>query len=155
MAKGLSPLIAVVLLIAITVSIVAIMSTWVTTLTKSETGTITNKTGSSTACIDSNLAITNVYMDAAGNVSRIVVRNSGHADDTIASASLMNKDGAEAPNLSSFPISFPQGSIKTIMFNVTNFNLTNETTVCQDFSRAIVSTACGTYDTFTGTPDCS
>ena len=145
--KGLSPLIAVVILIAVTITIVTIISTWVTDLTEDETTDIANKSSQTVDCTGSNIEITDVYIDVSDNLSRIIVQNTGFVDETITSASMMNKNGESADNLTVLPIDFPRRNTKTILFNTTDFNLTNETTACQDFSQAIVATLC-TSDTY-------
>jgi flagellin-like protein len=155
MMKGISPLIATVILIAVTVSIVSIIGTWVTTLTKEETGDITNKTGEATDCTGANIEIRDVYIDLSSNISRVSVWNSGYVDDSIVAALLQNEDGETAPNLTAFPLSLPRGSLKSIEFNISNFNVTNGTTACNDFSQAIVTTLCPPSAKFTGTPKCS
>ncbi len=56
MMKGISPLVAVVLLIAFTVIVGGIIATWVTTFTKTQTGTVERSVGGTVEC-------TGVYID--------------------------------------------------------------------------------------------
>ncbi|MFH0832518.1 MAG: hypothetical protein V1900_02245 [Candidatus Aenigmatarchaeota archaeon] len=143
--KGINPLIASVMLIAITVLLSAVILNWITTLTKQQGATISNKT---TDCSMADITVAEVYIDIASNRSRVAVRNSGFTDDSIASAILMNAQGEPCPNLTVFPISFPVGSLQTLVFNITG-----KMTACANFSQAMVSTRC-TNDKFYGNPKC-
>lgn len=143
--KGVDPIIAVVLLIAVTVLLSAIVLSWITALTKEEGATISNKT---TSCSMADLSIAEVYIDLSANRGRVAVRNSGFADDILVSAVLLNVQGDAATNLTAFPISFPVGSLQTIVFNTTG-----KITACGNFSKVIVSTQCAS-DESRGTPKC-
>jgi len=149
--KGLSPLIATVLLIAITLTIVSIMMGWVTDLVTGQTGTVGNKTSEAVECTGAVITIDDVYIDFSTNKSRVHVRNSGQVNLEITSASLTNQRGEKASNLTAFPITgFDKGGIEEIVFNITNV-----ITVCGNFSKAIVTTNCGNAkDDFTSTPNC-
>ena len=149
--KGLSPLIAIVLLIAITLTVISIMMGWVTDLVTGQTGTIGNKTSEAVECTGAVITIDDVYIDFSTNRSRVHVRNSGQLDLGITSASLTNQRGEKASNLTAFPITgFDKGNIEEIVFNITNV-----ITVCGNFSKVIVATNCGNAkDDFTSTPNC-
>ena len=88
--KGLSPLVATVLLIAISLTIIAIIMGWVTDLIRDQTGTIGNRTGEAVDCTAADIHIEDVYLNMVTNVSRVHVRNSGQIDLEITSASLSN-----------------------------------------------------------------
>jgi FlaG/FlaF family flagellin (archaellin) len=149
--KGLSPLIATVLLIAISLSIIAIIMGCVTTLVKDQTGTISNRTGEAVECTGADIYIEDVYLDFSANVSRVHVRNSGQIDLEIRSASLSNHMGVTAANITTFPVSIPKSdALKEVLFNITNV-----INACGNFSNAVVTTNCGNaYYKFTGTPNC-
>ena len=149
--KGLSALVATVLLIAITLTIVSILMGWVTDLIKSQTETIGNRTGEAVECTGAVITIDDVYIDFSTNKSRVHVRNSGQMGLDITSASLTNQRGEKASNLTAFPITgFDKGLIEEIVFNITNV-----ITVCGNFSKAIVATTCGNAEgKFTSTPTC-
>jgi len=150
--KGLSPLIATVLLIAFTVSIGAILMTWVSSLTKESTGEIGNKSSSIIDCNVADITIDDVYIDLRANISRVIVRNSGLTTVEVTDAILMSITGENAtPVNGSLPITnFSSGKVANIEFNITNV-----ITACSNFSKVIVSTNCaGKKDIFDGTPKC-
>lgn len=136
--KGISVLLSGVLLIAIVVLLAGVILNWVTTLTKQEQVRITNKT---LGCTGADVSIHSIFIDTGSNTSRISVRNSGFIGDKIVDATIINKQGSEATNLTAFPIDFPDGSIATISFNISGV-----ITACVNFSRAIVSTECTSDD---------
>ncbi|MBI2076733.1 MAG: hypothetical protein HYT72_05800 [Candidatus Aenigmarchaeota archaeon] len=138
LSKGINVLLSGVLLVAIVALLAVVILNWVTTLTKKEQATITNKTIS---CTGADVSIHSIFVDVGSNTSRISVRNSGFSDDAIVSATILNKQGDPAPNLTAFPINFPDGSIATI-----SFNISGKMTSCSNFSRAIVSTQCTSDD---------
>lgn len=137
-SKGISVLLSGVLLVAIVALVSVIVLNWVTALTKKEQAIITNKT---LDCTGADISIHSIFIDTASNISRVSVRNSGFIDDTIVDAAVINKQGDEAPNLTAFPINFPDGSIVTM-----SFNISGRITACANFSRAIVSTHCTSDD---------
>ena len=57
MAKGLSPLIATVMLIAFTIAVAVIVSTWITTFTKTSTTTIGDTATSELVCSNGHIAL--------------------------------------------------------------------------------------------------
>ena len=149
--KGLSALVATVLLIAITLTIVSIIMGWVTDLIKGQTTTIGNRTGTAVECTGAGIHIEDVYLDLTTNVSRVHARNSGQIELEIKSASLSNQNGVMAANLTVFPVSIPRSdALKEVLFNITGV-----ITVCGNFSNAIVTTNCGNaYYKFAETPKC-
>jgi flagellin-like protein len=77
--KGISALISAVLLVAVTVSAVAIFSTWAPNLVQTVTDSTGNQTRSEVNCNDANLEIvsTRYYVDEN---TTVVVRNSGNVN---------------------------------------------------------------------------
>ncbi len=144
--KGISPLIAAVFLIAMTVAIATSFMGWYSTLLGSQSATVENKTKIGIDCTAARLSILDVYMDFTNNVSRINVRNSGQVDDNIVSIALYNSHGMNATNLSAIPKVINKGD--TLSFE---FNMTNIIPACGNFSKVIVSSQCKT-GTFTSTP---
>ena len=155
MKKGISPLISVVLLIALSIVISTIIMTWSTTLVKTQEDIIENKTKTAVECASADINIDSVYLDFTSNISRVNVRNSGQVDYQIISVSLVSDSGksciySNATNLTTAPISLSKGEITTI-----EFNLTNVINTCANFSYAMVSTNCvGISDKFDGNPIC-
>lgn len=140
-SKGVSPLVAAVLLIVITVSIVGIISGWLTTFFIDTRETVTNRTDSQVGCTGSSLNIESVYVAIANGTSgnvRAVVKNDGVIDDTITAAQYLNTTGHNFSTTAALPISFGRGSIKTLLFE--NVSIQN----CTAFSQVVVSTNCAT-----------
>ena len=156
MSKGISPLISVVLLIAMTVLISTVMASWLTSFQKDQQDTIANKSGQIVDCTSADITIDDVYIDFKSNITRIIVRNSGQVRElAIESALFLNNLGHAALNATNetiYPVTnFGLGSIKTLEFNFSTINMT----ACANFSKVIVATNCAaTTATFTGTPKC-
>ncbi|MBI4019494.1 MAG: hypothetical protein HY364_04545 [Candidatus Aenigmarchaeota archaeon] len=133
--KGLSPLIASVLLIAIAFSVSSILGPWALEVVRSDTDAIDNNSKSVTECFP--VLIQNVYTDFTGNKVRMYVMGKG--PNTITSASVLNSYGVAIPlsDSSVLPMKISQGERKLIEFNTTA-NLT----ACTNFSKAIVTTGC-------------
>ncbi len=144
--KGLSPLLATVLLISITVAIATIVMGWMTNVTKESQITIGNKTATAVDCSASDISVDAVYMDFSANRSRVAVRNSGFVDDKIVSASMLNSNGDTLGVVTSLPINMSKGALATI-----EFNMSGKMSNCNNFSQIIVTTQC-TYDKFKSTP---
>jgi flagellin-like protein len=146
--KGISPLIATVLLVALTVAIASVVTTWMTTLSKEKSSVIGNKTDVAIDCTAANIDVKDVYVDFSSNISRTIVWNSGQVGISVTDASLFNKQGESAVLNSTLPVSLSPGSMATIRFNVSGV-FSN----CLNFSQVLVSTDCvGISDRFTGTP---
>ena len=144
--KGISSLIAAVLLIAITVVVTTIYSGWYTSLLGGQTKTIENKTRLIIDCTAARISILDVYLDFTNNVSRVSVRNSGQSDDVIASANVYNSNGINGTNLSALPANVIKGDTISLEFNITGV-----IPACGNFSKASVASQCKT-DSFTSTP---
>ena len=147
--KGMSPLIGSVLVIAITVTIFAILGGWIPDFIKSTQTSVGNTSSEAIDCTSSDITITSVYIDFETNISRVSARNSGFTEDKIVSAQLFNNKGEECINLTALPITFPQGSLKSIEFNVSG-----KISACVNFSKIEISTLCRSTE-FTGTPTCT
>ncbi len=152
--KGISPLIAAVLLIAFTVAIATLIMGWFSTLTRSTTTTVSNKTTEAVACSNAQISIEDVYITAgslATGSARVIVKNTGFTMLAINSAQLYNTTGHNFSTGFSSVSSFSAGSIQTI--SLTNVSVPTCPTT---FSKAIVTSNCGGIsDTFDGTPKCS
>jgi flagellin-like protein len=144
--KGISPLIASVLLIAFTVSVAMIVMGWfsgfVRTTTENVTGVSQQAVGCSTAVID----LDHVYVNAVNtsNVS-MVIRNEGSVSLTI-NGMLINISGGSCTNAAALTLS--AGTIGTL--NLTNCLVPN----VGNFSKAIITTSCsGITDTTSKSSD--
>lgn len=136
MIKGISPLVATVLLLAIAFTMATIISPWVFNLIRSNTDTLGNKSSSVTDC--NVVTIENVYLDFQGNKSRVYVLAKGGT--TVLSASLLSTNGIQLPlsNPSVLPLTLGDGERKLIEFNLTSGILP----ACQNFSKVVIATSC-------------
>ncbi len=144
--KGISPLLAAVLLIAIVLVVSVISMDWITTLSSKEGRVIQNKT---TECSTASSVIQDVYVDLSTNICRISVRNTGFGSDELQSAVVLSKRGESSTAITAFPISFPQGAIQNLEVNISGI-----ITSCDNFSKAVVSTSCVSAE-FSEEPKCT
>lgn len=150
MRKGVSPLIAAVMLIAITVSLAILIMGWFTNLTKSTTDTVTNRTTETVSCTSARVSIESIYLNAGTSGSaRIIVKNGDSRSIGINSVQLFNRTGDNFSTGFS-PGSLDPGAIYTIY--LTNVSVPS----CPaDFSKAIVASSCGGVSAvFDGAPNC-
>jgi len=151
--KGISPLIAAVLLIAFTVAIATLIMGWFSTLTRTTTSAVSNKTTEAVACSNAQISISDVYITAGAGVTgsaRVVVKNTGYTTLAVNSVQVYNVTGH---NHSTGFASVSMGPGATQTFSITGVGVATCPTV---FSKAIVTTNCGGIDdTFDGAPKCS
>ncbi|HLD85327.1 MAG TPA: archaellin/type IV pilin N-terminal domain-containing protein [archaeon] len=151
--KGISPLIAAVMLIAITVSIGVFIAGWSQQFIHSTTKSVGNKTTEAIDCSAANINIQDIYITAGTGTgsANVVVKNTGYANNlVITSAQLFNRTGGNFTGSGLPIIGFNKGSLFSISFS--NVTLVS----CPaDFSQVIVTTNCGGIsDTFDGNPKC-
>ena len=139
--KGISPLLASVLIIAVTVSIATLVMGWISTTVRASQNTIENRTVQAVGCSSAGIVIDNVFLTASAGTGmvKVTIRNSGASDLTIISAQVYNSTGhnftANAALLSGV---LTKGSITTM--NFTNVNMSS----CPStFSKAVVTSNCG------------
>lgn len=77
MLKGISPLIATVLLIAFTMAIAGIMATWATTFVQSKITETENQ--SQAICAGANMKVSDARLNAATSQGTVIVENLGTA----------------------------------------------------------------------------
>src|SRR3989344_8019200 len=96
-SKGISPLIAAVLLIAFTVAIATLVMGWFSQLTRTTTTTVSNKTTEAVACSNAQVSIDGVYirLNATESDARVLVKNSGFSNLGITSLQAYNTTGAK------------------------------------------------------------
>ncbi len=82
MQKGVSPLIAAVLLIAFTMAVAAILTAWITTFTEEQTGEVGNRSSQVVECSFADMAIFDAVWDSGGNNVTVSVANTGTVDLT-------------------------------------------------------------------------
>lgn len=147
--KGVSPLVASVLLIVIVVTIAALITSWITQFTKGSQQVITNRTDVALDCSGAAISIQDVYVanGSAGTI-RVLVKNDGLAGGlSIISGQALNKTGSNF-TASNLPVrNFDIGSLATVVFA----NVSMAT--CDAFSQVIVASNCGgVLDTFSSPP---
>ncbi len=135
--KGVSPMIAVVLLIAITVLLSGVIFGWIKLFSFTETEKISNRSEELTSCSGSAINIDDVYLDFGANKSRVAVRNTGQLTERITSAQLLNTNGLNATLLGNQTVTISRGEVKFIEFPL-NGTISN----CANFSQVKVSTIC-------------
>lgn len=75
--KGISPLIAAVLLIAFTLAVAALLTAWVTTFTQDTTGAIGDRSTEVIECSYAGLSVYSVSYDSANDWVNISIANTG------------------------------------------------------------------------------
>ncbi len=117
-SKGISPLLATVLLVAITVVTTTMLSGWVSSTMSTTENTIANRTSEGVACAAAEIVIDDVYSGAGSNSSAYaIVRNSGGTDNlAITSAQLYDKFGNNFTTTNSLPTNLNRGQMATLTF---------------------------------------
>ena len=151
--KGISPLLAAILLIAVTVSIATLVMGWVSRVVGGSQATVENRTTEAVNCASAGISIDDVYVTAGSSgTARVIVRNSGQADDlAIQSADIYNRTGDRFGSDGLTLTDFDRGEVATL-----SFSLVSTGSCPSDFVEAIVSTDCpGIYAKFSSRPKCS
>jgi len=147
--RGISSLVAAVLIIAMTLLIALIVSSYLRETVTTESSQVRAKTTELVNCSLAGLEIQPVFLDTAQNNTRVVIRNVGQQRETIISADIFNRTGGKGSVLTpTLPASVAKGDILNIVFNVSGSN--NPTThnsslpnvTCTSFSQVIVSSEC-------------
>ena len=150
MRKGVSPLIASVMLIAITVSIAMLIMGWFGALTKSTTDTVSNRTTETVGCTSARVSIDSVYLSpgTAGS-ARIIVKNSDSRPIGINSVQLYNRTG------DNFSTGFSSGTLGPSSIYTVYLTGVSVPSCPADFSKVIVASSCGGVSAvFDGAPNC-
>ncbi len=154
--KGISALLATVLLVAFTVALATIVFSFLSTTVRTTTTTTTNKTTEALDCSVAGISIQDVYASGSSGAStvRVVVKNTGFTNGlSIVNAVVYNASGVNFTTGDVPLTGFDRGEIATLTFNNVNLSGGGCPTA---FSQAIVATTCGGIsDTFRGTPKCS
>ena len=146
--KGISPLIAGVFLIAITVTIAMLVTAWSTAVTRSAQAGISNKSSELTGCSGAAIDIETVYLvtpTGSANAT-VIVKNSGLVNDLqIISAQLFLANGTNI-SAQSLPVTnFDRGNIVALSFR----NVALGSSCPGNFSRVSVESTCpGAADMF-------
>lgn len=130
--KGVSPLVASVLLIAFTVAVSMIVMGWFSTFVRGTTANISGATEEALGCNVAGINIEHIYV--SGSTATIVVKNTGFVDLTV-SGMLANTTGGSCSFQS---ITLPKGGVGSLQN--TSCNIISQ---CAHFDRAVVTTNCG------------
>ncbi|GEM_PF-1352273 len=146
--KGVSPLIAAVLLIVMAVTIAGLVFSWLNTFTTSTQRKVENRTSEAVNCAGASLRIREVYLqNGSAATVRVVVENTGYVNNlTISGAQVLNTTGHNF-TANNTPLMFNRGEIVTVLFIGVSM------TQCANFSKVLVGTQCGGInDEWTDTP---
>ncbi len=137
--KGVSPLIATVLLVVIVVILATIITTFSTDLVTSSTETIQNRTGTSAECSGASVSISDVFLtNGTAGTARVSAINNGLKDDMIIVNGVLTNRTGTSFSASSMPvIDFDVGEVVTLTFS--NLSVPS----CGDFAYVTVTTNCG------------
>ena len=115
MQKGLSPLVATVLLIAVTMTTAGIIAYWASSFTRAGLPS-KNKTSSLESCTGADFSIYYQTYNSTTKNLVLVLQNTGQADLSLTNVSFLYPDGTlDSKVLNSV---LPQGSLKS--FTITN-----------------------------------
>ncbi len=119
MSKAVSPLLASVLLVAVTVGIATLTTGFVSTTFRTAESTVTNRTTEASDCSSAEIVIDDAFAKTGDNGTVTVpIRNSGFSDLQIISAQLYDKLGDNF-SASNMPIAgFGKGSIVNLNFQM-------------------------------------
>ena len=140
--KGISPLIAAVLLIAFTVALSTIIMGWMSSMTRETTTSVSGKVGSTLDCSNAAVSIKHIYISNGtgtndANVT-ISIANSGYYAIQTTGA-FYKSDGTSCVNTTQTNLTTGQVG-KIIIHNCPNTNTAT-------FGSVIVNTQCGgVYD---------
>lgn len=135
--KGLSPLIAAVLLIVFTIGIATIIMSWINTYTKDTTSEASQNTQDLIDCASTNMDIQDVYILAPTSV-KVIARNTGMKPIIIKEGHIWDTNGTSC--MLNFTASLVDEGI--------SFNLINTTCPitftagCPEFQKVTISTTC-------------
>ncbi|MBI2579537.1 MAG: hypothetical protein HYW27_01410 [Candidatus Aenigmarchaeota archaeon] len=148
--KGISPLVASVLLLAIVVSLSVIIGGWVNTLSKDTTNTVSNRTTEAISCSSADLTVESLYIsNGTSGTARAQVRNQGFQAITLTSAQLINRTGHNHSTTTTLG-NLAKGEVVQLSFSGVGVP-----SCPTDFSRLIITTTCGgTSHVYTESPNC-
>jgi len=156
MRKGLSPMIAAVMLVLLVVVISTVVSSWLSTLTSSQTGAIRNTTTEQLGCQFADLFIKNITYNCTGNCAAsndhnitVTVTNNGKKSVNISTIVVKNTTG--------HTFNYDIGAIKTIdvgasatVSNVSTDTCTGINNTIEDVIVVSINCPGNAYDTFPG-----
>ena len=142
--KGISPLIAAVLLIAFTMTIAGLLATWASSFMTQKTNNLTQSDQKVQQCLGVNFDVTSHKIDA--NHRALLINNLGTVDIKGINVDVIKSDYTTGNIYHNETISIPRGAIQSIKINSSDVgepNFDNITTLritavnCPDFAREI------------------
>jgi flagellin-like protein len=151
--KGISPLMASILLIAITLSVAMVAFNAFKGIASSQAGSASDLGESASDCAFKAIEITNVTINTTGSSQEIlmILENKGNGPLTMATGFVADTDGNKCPfNVTN--IVLEEGSIAAYR-NTSGCGIFSSS--CTDFNRAEISTKCGNaHDSYEAAPTC-
>jgi flagellin-like protein len=156
--KGVSPLLAGILLIAITVTVASMASGWFTSTITTSTSSTTNKTGQGLDCSGASVSIDNVFVIGTGQQlvnATVSILNNGQTDNLrIQSAQLYNVTGNNFTANNTATLSedgvLNKGEIAILEF----YNLSIAACPAAFLEVTVLTSCGGISDRFTSRPKC-
>ncbi len=142
--KGLSPLIAAVLLIAFTMTIAGLMATWASSFMSTKTSNLTAQDTETQKCIGINFDVISHSIDDSHRA--LVITNTGVVDLKGINVDAITSDYEIKNIYNNETIEIPRGMQKSIKINSSDIGLDNFSTIktlritsikCPDFAREI------------------
>lgn len=98
--KGISPLVAAVMLIAVTMTIAGILAFWASSFTTRQTSTLSNQTQQITTCAGANFKVFTSFYDSDKKEHTIMLENKGLSPVDIVGVDYIYKNGITHKNAS-------------------------------------------------------
>lgn len=134
--KGVSTLVASVLLIAFTVSVAMIVMGWFSSFARSTTENVSGVTQGAIGCSSGIIEVDHIYVSGTSAINATInVINSGQIPLTV-NAMLVNSSGAACRTTTG--VTVQSGSTGSISLNTSSCNIN----AAGNFSRALLTTSC-------------
>ena len=137
MMKGVSPLIAAVLLIAFVVTVAMVVMGWFSSFVRTVTQNVSQSGQEAVGCATAAIELDHVYVNTKANTTQFIVKNIGGVT-LVVKGLIVNTTGVACINNTG--VSIPSGGVGTLYFSdCTGINSTT-------FSRAMITTNCAGID---------
>ena len=147
MQKGISPLIAGVLMVAFVLAVAAVVGGWFTSVTKTQTREVGSGINQQVECSKAVIDILDAGNSSSGKIF-LVIQNSGTVDLSQGFTILCQK-GDTSKTATNSSVSLSHGSIATVVFNTLDYN------DCQNTNITVTSAQCpSAQDQCTEGDDC-
>jgi flagellin-like protein len=149
--KGVSPLIATVLLVVIVVIMASLITNFTTDIVRTSGDTVKNRTGSTVDCSGASIAINDVFLsNGTAGSAKVSVINNGLKDGMVIVSGVLYNNTGSGFSASNVPVSnFDVGEVASL--NFANLSVP----LCGNFSYVVVTTNCGgVTDSYSKAPKC-